>query len=134
MRARMCACVCARVCVCVCICVCITVVCVWFIAVQEMYVVDKGGGYGLWQASCLSSLCVYQIRPLSIPDLTLVWSAMFLEAPSFIVLLHSGILHLALQLSVAFGMWNELFTMLTQSLKCKLQLANSIRSYTRKLK
>ena len=77
MRARMCACVCACVCVCVCICVCITVVCVWFIAVQEMYVVDKGGGYGLWQASCLSSLCVYQIRPLSIPDLTLVWSAMF---------------------------------------------------------
>ena len=57
-----------------------------------------------------------------------------LEAPSFIVLLHSGILHLALQLSVAFGMWNELFTMLAQSLKCKLQLANSIRSYTRKLK
>ena len=48
-------------CVCVCVCVCM----------------DEGGGYGLWEASCPSSLCLYQKWPLSIPDLTLVWSAMF---------------------------------------------------------
>ena len=45
-----------------------------------------------------------------------------LEAPSSIVLHHSGILHLALPLSVAFGLWNELFTMSIQFLKCKLWL------------
>ena len=33
------------------------------------------------------------------------------EAPFFVVLLHSGILRLALRLSMAFGLWNELFTM-----------------------
>ena len=33
------------------------------------------------------------------------------EAPSSVVLHHSGILRLALQLSVVFGLWNELFTM-----------------------
>ena len=43
------------------------------------------------------------------------------EAPSSIVLLHSGILCLALRLSMAFGLWNELFTMSKQFLKCKLQ-------------
>ena len=53
------------------------------------------------------------------------------EAPSSVVLLHSGILRLALRLSMAFGLWNELFTMPIQFqsinlsytiLKCKLQL------------
>ena len=44
-------------------------------------------------------------------------------APSSVVLLHSGIiLHLALQLSMAFGLWNELFIMSMQFLRCKLQL------------
>ena len=45
-----------------------------------------------------------------------------LEAPSPVVLHHSGILRLALRPSVAFGFWNELFTLLIQFLKCKLQL------------
>ena len=44
------------------------------------------------------------------------------EAPSSIVLFHSGILHLALRLSMAFGLWNELFTMPIQFLKSELQL------------
>ena len=39
-----------------------------------------------------------------------------------IVLLHSGILCLALRLSMPFGLWNELFTMPIQCLKCKLLL------------
>ena len=34
-----------------------------------------------------------------------------MEAPSSVVLHHFEILHLALQLSVTFGLWNELFTM-----------------------
>ena len=44
------------------------------------------------------------------------------EAPTSALMLHSGILCLALRLSVAFGLWNELFTMAIQFLKCKLQL------------
>ena len=44
------------------------------------------------------------------------------EAPSPVVLLHSGILRLALPLSMAFDLWNELFTMSIQFHKCKLQL------------
>ena len=44
-----------------------------------------------------------------------------LKAPSCAFLLHSGI-RLALRLSMAFGLWNELFTMLIQFLRCKLQL------------
>ena len=45
-----------------------------------------------------------------------------LEAPSAVVLHHGGIHRLALRLSVAFSLWNELFTMSIQFLKCKLQL------------
>ena len=37
------------------------------------------------------------------------------EAPSSVVLHHSGILRLALRLSVVFGLWNKLFTMSMQS-------------------
>ena len=44
------------------------------------------------------------------------------EAPSSNVLYHSGILCLALRLSVAFGLWNELLTISIQFLKCRLQL------------
>ena len=75
-------CVCVYVCVCVCAhmraCVSVCVrACVHVCVGGVERLVDKGGGYGLWQASCLSSLCLYQKRLLSISDLTLVWSAMF---------------------------------------------------------
>ena len=45
-----------------------------------------------------------------------------LKVPSSVVLLHSGILPLALRLSMAFGLWNELFTMPIQFHKYKVQL------------
>ena len=45
-----------------------------------------------------------------------------LEAPSSVVLHHSGTLCLALRLSMEFSFSDELFTMPIQILKCKLQL------------
>ena len=49
----------------------------------------------------------------------------FPKTPSSVVLLHSGIPHLALRLSVAFGLCNELYTMSIQIPKCILQLVLS---------
>ena len=45
-----------------------------------------------------------------------------LKAPTSVVLHHCGILRLAQRLSVASGLWNELFTMSIQFFNCKLQL------------
>ena len=68
------------------------------------------------------SNCVIQPDETSVTGAIASSCIQLLEAPTSVVSHHSGILRLALQLSMAFGLWNELFTMSIQFLKCKLQL------------